>query len=69
MDDEEQFEGSMRISVSQVGEFEILNFTMASLGVWEKIEKMEEGNSKWLILKAFEEYVEREWGKLNDEQR
>ena len=59
----------MRISVSQVGEFEILNFTMASLGVWEKIEKMEEGNSKWLILKAFEEYVEREWGKLNDEQR
>ena len=69
LDDEEQYEGPIGISISRVGDSEIINFTVASLGVWEKIEKMEEGDSKRLMIKAFEEYVERETGKLNDKQR
>ncbi|MEJ6642628.1 MAG: hypothetical protein QNL33_05175 [Akkermansiaceae bacterium] len=68
LDDEDQFEGRMGISISQGGDSGIINFAMAAFGVWEKIEKMEEGDSKRLMIRAFEEYVERELRKLNDEQ-
>ena len=68
LDDEDQFEGRMGISISQGGDAGKIDFAMAAFGVWEKIEKMEEGDSKRLMIRAFEEYVERELRKLNDEQ-